>query len=116
MSGQRREPRSQYAILRVVPRVERGECINAGVVLFCRTAEFLAARIVLDERRARGARPDVDPAAVARAPATRSCASPPATPDGRADRRAPAGGALRLARRAVEHDRAAVRGAHRALR
>ena len=37
----------QYAIVRVVPRVERGECVNAGVVLFCRPRRFLAARVAL---------------------------------------------------------------------
>jgi hypothetical protein len=40
----------QYAIVRIVPRVERGEFINAGVVLFCRARRFLAARTELDER------------------------------------------------------------------
>jgi Protein of unknown function (DUF3037) len=40
-----------YAVLRVVPRVERGEQFNAGVVLFCRRRAFLAARVDLDERR-----------------------------------------------------------------
>jgi len=40
-----------YAIVRVVPRVERGEGFNAGVVLFCRQLDFLAARVALDERR-----------------------------------------------------------------
>jgi hypothetical protein len=39
----------QYAIIRVVPRVERGECLNAGVVLFCRRLGFLGARTALDE-------------------------------------------------------------------
>jgi hypothetical protein len=39
----------QYAILRVVPHVERGECLNAGVVLFCRRLAFLGARTELDE-------------------------------------------------------------------
>jgi hypothetical protein len=39
----------QYAIVRVVPRVERGEALNAGVVLFCRRLGFLAARTELDE-------------------------------------------------------------------
>jgi hypothetical protein len=38
----------QYAVLRVVPRVERGEFLNAGVVLFCRRRRFLAARTALD--------------------------------------------------------------------
>ena len=55
------ERRSQYAILRVVPRVERGECVNAGVVLFCRRRRFLAARVDLDERRLRALAPDLDP-------------------------------------------------------
>ncbi len=40
-----------YAILRVVPRVERGECFNAGVVLFCRQLGFLGVKVGLDERR-----------------------------------------------------------------
>jgi Protein of unknown function (DUF3037) len=41
----------QYAIVRVVPQIERGECVNAGVVLFCRPRRFLAARMALDEQR-----------------------------------------------------------------
>jgi hypothetical protein len=39
----------QYAVVRVMPRVERGECLNAGVVLFSRRHGFLAARTELDE-------------------------------------------------------------------
>ena len=60
-------PRSpfQYAMLRVVPRIERGECINAGVVLFARTLDYLGVAIALDEERLRALHPDVDPAAVA---------------------------------------------------
>ncbi len=50
----------QYAIVRVVPRVERGECVNAGVVLFCRPRRFLAARVALDVARLRAVAPDVD--------------------------------------------------------
>jgi hypothetical protein len=46
----RRDPFA-YSILRVVPRVERGERFNAGVVLFCRQRDFLEARVGLDERR-----------------------------------------------------------------
>ena len=38
----------QYAILRVIPDVERGERLNAGIVLLCRPQRFLAARIQLD--------------------------------------------------------------------
>ncbi len=48
--GSTRSPFS-YAILRVVPRVERGERLNAGVILFCRQLQFLGARVGLDERR-----------------------------------------------------------------
>lgn len=40
-----------YAILRVVPSVERGERINVGVVLYCRQRGFLDMRMALDERR-----------------------------------------------------------------
>jgi hypothetical protein len=49
-----------YAIVRVVPRVERGECINAGVILFCLTKRFLAAKVELDERRLLALAPDVE--------------------------------------------------------
>lgn len=54
----------QYTILRVVPRIERGECINVGVVVFCRQHGFLGIRIELDEARLRALDPGVDPAAV----------------------------------------------------
>jgi hypothetical protein len=54
----------QYAIVRVVPRVERGECVNAGVVLFCRQRRYLAARVQLDEQRLRALAPDVELEAV----------------------------------------------------
>lgn len=43
----------EYALIRVVPRVEREEFINVGVVLFCRQQRFLGARIQLDEARMR---------------------------------------------------------------
>jgi hypothetical protein len=52
----------QYAIVRVVPRVERGESLNAGVVLFCRRLKFLAARMQLDEGALRALSPGCDPA------------------------------------------------------
>jgi DUF3037 family protein len=54
----------QYAVIRVVPRVERGECLNAGIVLLCRPRRFLGARTALDERRLAALAPDVDPATV----------------------------------------------------
>ncbi len=54
----------QYAIVRVVPRVERGECLNAGVVLLCRPFRFLAARTSLDEARLAALDPGCDAAEV----------------------------------------------------
>lgn len=59
-------PRSafQYAIIRVVPRVERGEGLNVGIVLLCRERRFLGARISLDARRLAALAPDLDPALV----------------------------------------------------
>jgi hypothetical protein len=54
----------EYAIVRVVPRVERGECINVGVVLFCRARRFLDARIALDTTRLAAFAPQLDLASV----------------------------------------------------
>jgi pyridoxamine 5'-phosphate oxidase len=54
----------QYALLRVVPHVERGEAINAGVVVFCRRRRFLAARVSLDEGRLDALAPGADPAPI----------------------------------------------------
>ena len=56
----------QYALLRVVPRLERGEQINAGVVLFARQAGFLEARVRLDVGRLSALAPEVDPAPLTR--------------------------------------------------
>lgn len=55
-----------YAIVRVVPRVEREEFVNAGVILFCDAHDFLAARVELDEARLAALAPDVDLALVRR--------------------------------------------------
>lgn len=49
-----------YGIIRVVPRVERGELINAGVILFCLEKDFLAARVEVNEPRLRALWPDTD--------------------------------------------------------
>jgi hypothetical protein len=51
----------QYALVRVVPRVERGESLNAGVVLFCRPRRFLAARTALDAAALAALAPGCDP-------------------------------------------------------
>lgn len=50
----------EYAVLRVVPRIERGECINAGVVVYCRAKAYVGARIHLDEARLLALDPDAD--------------------------------------------------------
>jgi len=49
-----------YAIVRVVPRVERGECINVGVVLFAREGRWLGARFALDHGRLLAIDPTAD--------------------------------------------------------
>ena len=53
-----------YAVVRVVPSVERGERINAGVIVFSRPLGYLAARTALDERRLAALWPELDPEAV----------------------------------------------------
>jgi hypothetical protein len=54
-----------YVIVQVVPRVDRDERLNVGVILFSPAAAYLGCRIVLDERRLRALGPDVDLAALA---------------------------------------------------
>jgi Protein of unknown function (DUF3037) len=49
-----------YAVVRVVPRVERGEFINVGIIVYCGSADLLSARIELDEQRLIALAPDVD--------------------------------------------------------
>jgi hypothetical protein len=49
-----------YAVLRVVPRAEREEFINVGVILFCLQRQFLEARVHVDEPRLRALWPEID--------------------------------------------------------
>jgi Protein of unknown function (DUF3037) len=49
-----------YAVIRVVPRVEREEFVNVGVIVSCPALSFLEARIELDERRVLALDPTVD--------------------------------------------------------
>lgn len=49
-----------YGVVRVVPRVERGEFINVGIILICRAKRYLAAKIELDEARLLALYPDID--------------------------------------------------------
>ncbi|GAA4626403.1 DUF3037 domain-containing protein [Actinoallomurus vinaceus] len=50
----------EYAVLRVIPRVERGETINVGVILYCQSEDFLGCRTHVDETRLRALAPDLD--------------------------------------------------------
>lgn len=49
-----------YAVIRLVPRVERAEFLNAGVILFCFEKKFLAARVHLDPARLQSLDPSAD--------------------------------------------------------
>jgi hypothetical protein len=49
-----------YAVVRVVPRVERGEQMNVGVIVYCRARDFLCARIELDRARLAAFAPGLD--------------------------------------------------------
>lgn len=50
----------EYALLRVVPSIERGEQINAGVVVYCRAKSFVTALTHLDEKRLLALDPEAD--------------------------------------------------------
>ena len=69
----------EYAALRVVPRIERGEAINAGVLLYCRGLDYLGARVHLDEARLYALDPlaDADGIACVLRAIERSCAGDP---------------------------------------
>ncbi len=54
----------EYAVIQAVPRVERGELINVGVLLYCQRHDFLRARTHLDAGRLRALDPGADPDAV----------------------------------------------------
>ncbi|MEI7556276.1 DUF3037 domain-containing protein [Candidatus Chlorohelix sp.] len=53
-----------YAIIRVVPRVERGECLNVGIILYCRPRRYLNCAIALDRNRLGALYPQIDIEAV----------------------------------------------------
>jgi hypothetical protein len=53
-------PSYDYAFIRVVPRVEREEYLNVGVILFCRESGFLGALIHLDEEYLQALAPGLD--------------------------------------------------------
>ena len=50
----------QYAVIRAVPRVERGEFVNVGVILYCQALDYLHAAVVVDDVRLRALAEEVD--------------------------------------------------------
>jgi hypothetical protein len=54
----------EYAVLRAVPRVDRGECVNVGVVLYCQAHDFLGCALHVDGDRIRALDASADVAAV----------------------------------------------------
>ena len=54
----------EWAVLRVVPRVERGEFVNVGVVVYCRSLDYLGVTVTDDLGRATALAPDLDVDAV----------------------------------------------------
>jgi hypothetical protein len=53
-----------YAVVRVVPRVEREEFLNAGVIVFCLEKNYLAAKVRRDDDRLKALWPEIDAALV----------------------------------------------------
>ena len=50
----------EYCVIRVVPDIERGECMNVGVILISRTSRFLDARVRLDPAKLRALWPEMN--------------------------------------------------------
>ena len=105
----------EYAVLRVVPRVERGEALNAGVLVYCRQRDYLGSRVHLDVDRLRALDPTADadgdrPGAAGGGRRLRRRARR------RGGRPGGAGLAVPLAHRAAQHRDPAGAGAHRADR
>lgn len=54
----------EYAIVRAVPRVERGECLNVGVIVYCQSVDYLGASVHVEEARLLALDPSADVEAV----------------------------------------------------
>ena len=102
----------QYVVLRCVPRVDREEFVNVGVVLYCQQAEFLEARCHVDRGRLSALSSDVDVDAVCSALAAIEAVCRGDESAGAAGR-APHGHPLRLREGAAQHRRTAGPGARR---
>ncbi len=102
----------EYAILRIVPRVDRGEAINAGILLYCRPLGYLRALVELDRDRLLALDPARTSPAIERALAAivEVCEQDPAAGQARpAGHRPP----VRLADGAAQHGGAARPGSYR---
>ena len=68
----------QYAVLRAVPRIDRGEFVNIGVIVYCQQADFLQCAVTVDPERLTALDPRVDLEAVRTAAdaIVASCADP----------------------------------------
>jgi Protein of unknown function (DUF3037) len=55
----------EYAVIRIVPKVERGEFLNTGVIVFCKRMKFLAMHYKIDAPRLQAFSPDIDVAEIA---------------------------------------------------
>ena len=73
----------EYAVLRVVPRVERGELLNAGVIVYCRQLDYLAVKTELDISRLAALDPSTDPEPIIQALAATATACTAASEAGR---------------------------------
>ena len=104
-----------YAVLRVVPRVERQEFLNVGVILFCLEKRFLGARVHIDNRRLAAVWPELD-LDIVRQHAEAFVKICRARPRGRADCSPLPARAFPLARRSPQHHHSGLPGSHRAVR
>lgn len=55
----------EYAVIRIVPKVEREEFINVGIIMFCKRQQYIKAKYVLDEERLKCFAPDLCTATIA---------------------------------------------------
>ena len=69
----------EYALIRVVPRIDRGESINVGVIVYSKSFKFLKTKVELNERRLKALDPRADTEAITAAlrAFTRGCAEGP---------------------------------------
>ena len=54
----------EYAVLRAIPRIERGECLNVGVMVYCQALDYIGARVQVNEARLLALDPSADVDAV----------------------------------------------------